>query len=336
MYEESHSKIIKKGVEIWNKWRKDNPGITPKLSGAELHNANLTMMDLSKADLRETVLKKAVLIRADLSEAELSGAILIGADLRYANLSGAQLSQTNLSGVDLRWANLSRGNLTEAFLAMGDLAEADLSETKLVRADLSKASLIKSCLWDADLSGSFLDSANLSEWDIRGIKCDKIHWKGKWHTFKKGEFEKAFSTIEQTMELILEFPLSDIGYYTGRIIEEAVNQQYGEGTLLLKGQTAISNTSTQFEFIHFGACGKLDEIQARLSELKDALSPVIEQASEKHLSKSVLGIRNEIGIPFTQALVVRPKEVVRVLNERFLEMHPLLQKMIMTIQDTIK
>ena len=71
MANEEHLKILKQGVEQWNKWRLENA------------------------------------IRPDLSGADLSGANLSGADLSGANLSGADLSGANLSGADLSGANLS-------------------------------------------------------------------------------------------------------------------------------------------------------------------------------------------------------------------------------------
>ena len=65
MANEEHLKILKQGVEQWNKWRLEN-AIRPDLGGA------------------------------DLSGADLSGANLSGADLSGADLSGADLSDADL------------------------------------------------------------------------------------------------------------------------------------------------------------------------------------------------------------------------------------------------
>ena len=74
MANEEHLKILRQGVEQWNKWRLEN-AIKPDLSDADLILANLTA-------------------------ANLSGANLTGANLSYANLSDANLSGANLSGTD--------------------------------------------------------------------------------------------------------------------------------------------------------------------------------------------------------------------------------------------
>ena len=36
-----HVEILKKGVEVWNRWREDNPEIEPDLSGEDLEEIDL-------------------------------------------------------------------------------------------------------------------------------------------------------------------------------------------------------------------------------------------------------------------------------------------------------
>ncbi len=126
-----HLAILKKGVEKWNKWRKQNPVIKPDLRDAYLYDA-----DLRNANLRNTDLRTANLFCADLSAADLSAA-----NLRTAYLHSASLHSANLRGADLRSANLCSANLRAADLRKADLNRADLSEADLNRADLSDAKL---------------------------------------------------------------------------------------------------------------------------------------------------------------------------------------------------
>jgi uncharacterized protein YjbI with pentapeptide repeats len=67
--------VILQGVESWNQWRRENSGVRPDLSRADLRGAHLSGADLSGADLRE-----ANLTGAYLNDANLSGALLQGAD----------------------------------------------------------------------------------------------------------------------------------------------------------------------------------------------------------------------------------------------------------------
>ena len=114
MANKEHVKLIKKSVEEWNEWRKENPKAKPDLSKARF----------SWKDLQE----------ADLSKADLYGANLRGADLREAILGSAQLTGTNFKA-----ANLHGVDLSEAYFFEVNFFEANLSETDLRGTDLTSA-----------------------------------------------------------------------------------------------------------------------------------------------------------------------------------------------------
>ncbi|HEX4697448.1 MAG TPA: pentapeptide repeat-containing protein [Candidatus Udaeobacter sp.] len=189
MANEEHLKILKQGVEQWNKWRLENEGarletfIRPDLSGANLIGADLigtdlidaylSFADLSGANLSGAELVDANLIGAYLSGANLIGANLIGANLSGANLSGinligaylggANLSGANLSGANVNGANLNGANLNGANLTSADLTDADLSRTGLVETDFTNAT-ITGCrtygasAWNVKLAGTVQDN----------------------------------------------------------------------------------------------------------------------------------------------------------------------------------
>ena len=48
MANREHLKILKQGVDAWNKWRKENLEIKPDLNGATLSGAKLIRADLKK------------------------------------------------------------------------------------------------------------------------------------------------------------------------------------------------------------------------------------------------------------------------------------------------
>ena len=93
-----HVEILKKGVDTWNKWRKDNPETNP-----------------------------------DLRSAPLQGADLINANLSGANLTGADLNGAELHSVNFNEANLALADLTKAKgLTVEQLCEAEnLYETNM-------------------------------------------------------------------------------------------------------------------------------------------------------------------------------------------------------------
>ena len=72
MANSEHVKIIKEGVPIWNKWRREHPNIMPNLNRANLNEANLNGANLNGASLNRASLNRANLNRANLNGASLN------------------------------------------------------------------------------------------------------------------------------------------------------------------------------------------------------------------------------------------------------------------------
>jgi uncharacterized protein YjbI with pentapeptide repeats len=160
--------ILKRGVEVWNEWMKENLTTKVDLRRADLRGAQLRRVELNRVDLRGAHFTGADLRRADLRGANLSEANLNEADLRGADLSGADLRGARLTGADLSKADLRRADLTKAYLIEADLSDAYLSGSDLVEADLKGASLIETSLSRTDLTGADLSGADLSKADLTG------------------------------------------------------------------------------------------------------------------------------------------------------------------------
>ncbi|MBT8357134.1 MAG: pentapeptide repeat-containing protein [Deltaproteobacteria bacterium] len=324
MAEQSHLKLISEdSVQTWNKWREENPNIQADLSQADLSQtrliaANLSRVNLIAADLSQADLSQANLIQTNLVVADLSQANLRMANLRVADLREANLKGANLSGADLRGANLSGADLEEADLRGADLMEADLSYTNLSGSDISRANIT---------------GINHHKWNIKQVECTHVIWDDKLFNYSKcGEFEKSFAEIKNTIEMLLDMPFSDLTYYTGLIIEQAINRKYGEGSLRLKGQSAISEHTTKVKFFSFAASDVFTQIKKTLSELQTQLKPVIEKTKSKSGHQNHVGLKPEINIPFKLGnLVNRPKDLDRVLINRYSRCHPLLQNIVYTI-----
>ena len=95
MSDEQQVVLLCRSIREWNRWRAENPQVTPDLAGAglrgvNLSGANLTGADLKGADLRGTVLSGCMLIGAELAAANFFKAVLDGADVDRANLSGVR------------------------------------------------------------------------------------------------------------------------------------------------------------------------------------------------------------------------------------------------------
>ncbi len=109
-------KILRQGVDAWNRWRQQQP------AGQ--------FIDLSEASLSGINLRSADLVGMNLSNAGLSGADLGGASLIEANLSEANLTEANLAGANLSAANLTRADLSRAKLRFTTFSHVDLRTVK--------------------------------------------------------------------------------------------------------------------------------------------------------------------------------------------------------------
>lgn len=95
MANDEHVALLKQGVEAWNAWRDENPGIRPDLSEADLSKANL-----SYANLRGANLRGADLTKANLSKANLAGASLVRARLSATTMTGARIYGTSVWDIE--------------------------------------------------------------------------------------------------------------------------------------------------------------------------------------------------------------------------------------------
>jgi len=121
MADPKHVTIVKKGVETWNSWRRENYKVKPDLSAANLSHTKLIRADLSEADLIRSDLTGADLTDADLSGANLSAAKLTTTKLTRADLTNALLISANLSGADLTDADLGGAKLFHTIFAAVDI-----------------------------------------------------------------------------------------------------------------------------------------------------------------------------------------------------------------------
>ena len=86
--------LLDAGIDKWNEWRRDHPGVVP-----DLEDANLL-----KADLAGTGGVGANLFNTNLRGANLVGANLQGVNLRDADLSGATVGYTIFGNANLTGA----------------------------------------------------------------------------------------------------------------------------------------------------------------------------------------------------------------------------------------
>ncbi|HSM81087.1 MAG TPA: pentapeptide repeat-containing protein [Nodosilinea sp.] len=177
----THLMHLKRNIEDWNHWRRENPSVEPDLSEAYLCAASLSAANLSHAHLRSVDLYSADLWGADLSQADVRAANLSSANLVSANLAGANLAEAELLSANLLQSDLSGANLHHANLSMTNLAGANLAGADLTGANLKGAKLTNANFSAARLTGANLTGVMVSDLDIgviatlRQATCEHIY-----------------------------------------------------------------------------------------------------------------------------------------------------------------
>jgi hypothetical protein len=164
MANQEQLEILKQGVEVWNKWRKEHSGVDIDLWRADLKGADLRGVNLSVANVSEVNFSYANLNRASFTNAYLTVANFSSADLRAADLWSADLRSADLRGANLRGAKIWEANLWGADLRAADLRGADLGGAILVKAKVDKAKISGSSVYGIgvwDLEGEFEEQEDL-------------------------------------------------------------------------------------------------------------------------------------------------------------------------------
>ena len=209
MADKDHLRILREGVEVWNKWQRRNRNICADFTKANLAGANLAGINLREATLSLVNLSNANLVGANLRASVLVGANLIGANLVGANLAGSVLINAVLKGSNLRGADLRGCDLSNADLSNVDLSSANLSATHALGSDFTKATLTGACIayWITS------NGTKLAEIDCEYIFLMQVWANRKWlyddrrpsdpnQNFAPGEFTKLFQKALSTVDLI--------------------------------------------------------------------------------------------------------------------------------------
>ena len=156
MANQEQLEILKQGVEVWNKWRKENPEAEIDFSKANFPEANLIDINFRNVNL----------IDANLRNANLASANLRDANLKNANLSNAKLINAYLFNIKLVSTKLSNAKLSNAFLINAEVREVDFVGVDLSSAYLRGAEFIDTNLNDANFNGANLGNTFFARVDL--------------------------------------------------------------------------------------------------------------------------------------------------------------------------
>lgn len=201
------------GITEWNKWRKNNPDIIPKLKGLNFkelnwHPSKGPGIDFSKADLSNSDFTGAMLnypdfINANLTNSKFNKSLIqnarfINCKMRKANFEWAVLNYSIFTGVEkagafanstlqevnfdncmLRSASFIGANLRQASFVGADLSFAYLTDANLLDANLTNTNLTKASMQRTRLINTSIEGAIITEAKIYGISAWNLKGKPK-------------------------------------------------------------------------------------------------------------------------------------------------------------
>lgn len=219
-----HLAILKQGVDVWNKWRKENQHITPILN-----NANLGEADLSGANLSET----------DLTNADLSGSHLVGADFCRAEITGVNFNGAVADHVDFWRASIHGCHITDASLTSTDFSDAQVWDTSFAFSDLGGAVFRNTGLVSVDFALSFIGAtvfANIDFCETEGLESVHHHGPstiGIDTIYKsKGQIPESFlrgcGVPDELIKLIPSLTSQPIDYFSCFLSHSSLDKSFCE------------------------------------------------------------------------------------------------------------
>jgi hypothetical protein len=151
--------------------------------------------------------------------------------------------------------------------------------------------------------------------------------------FGVGQFEQIYSVTENITGLSMPVPLSDVAYYTGRIIERAIKQAFGDHTLFFVGLHFTAENKTDFMFKNVGTVEQLQIVNGRLENIRRRLTPILGRLNAEDRRANTLTAQEAVEVPFRPEMVARPKEIITRMNDRYVRMHTLLQHILLAVTE---
>ena len=136
--------LLEKGVDTWNQWRKNNPGIHPVLEEIQLEQ-----FDLLNVNFSCTTFYKCKLINSHLCKADLRGVCLKHTEIKNSNFVGSNISR---------------------FFDNSHNQKSKIEECCIVNSDFSNSNLFYSIITNSSIKNSFFKVSNFDKSEFDNVK----------------------------------------------------------------------------------------------------------------------------------------------------------------------
>ena len=172
-----HLAILEQGVEVWNRWRDENPDVEPDLSEQVFERKQWQAINLFSANLRSVELVGIDLNEADMTDCTLADSSITSVSVRRGHLVAANLAATRSLHVDFSGTDFRNADLTAAILRRCDFGDASFTRVTLygsafLETDLSSVRNLETCLHHGPSNldhWTLLKSAHLPKSFFQGV-----------------------------------------------------------------------------------------------------------------------------------------------------------------------
>lgn len=168
MANSEHIEILRKGSEVWNKWRKTESGSNPDLTGLDFYNIDeneyCVIREYDKFNFSYCKLQRGLFQNCAFSDCNFS----------FSNMRFSYLSNSSHHRCDFRNTNLSESKISRAEFLSCDFSyteltycsarETDFTGSKFVSTLLDHTSLIKTNFSNTIIDGVYV--YGISAWDL--------------------------------------------------------------------------------------------------------------------------------------------------------------------------
>lgn len=133
------------------------------LSGEDLRDCRLELVNMNEAQLQNTLFTGADLSRSSLVGATATGANFDGARMQAVNARRIQAAGASMKGTRLNGAVLAGADLSNCDFSGSELADVNLRKARVVEANFSRAQLHRTSFSGADVTDSDFSDALFRE-----------------------------------------------------------------------------------------------------------------------------------------------------------------------------
>jgi len=127
MAHNDHIKILKQGVNVWNKWRIANPNVIPQLSRIDFGEIIGTQNDLGGINLSGAYIESSSLFSMNFENVNLEGAVLQNSNCYATSFKNVNFKSADLTLVNFTLASLDNADFNGAYLGNTIFGDCNLS-----------------------------------------------------------------------------------------------------------------------------------------------------------------------------------------------------------------